>query len=188
MSRIGNQPIIIPGGVTLSLSDNVAIVNGPKGQMQLMIPEHIAVAVKDNEVTVKNNGKMTQTRALHGLIRALLANIISGVSTGWTKTMQLVGVGYRAETDGKKLTLQVGFSHPVEVKEITGITFKVAGNDVIISGFDKQLVGETAAKIRRIKPPEVYKGKGIRYKNEIIRKKPGKAAKTAGVGAGTAAK
>lgn len=188
MSRIGNQPIIIPNGVTLSLTGNIAVINGPKGQLQLTIPEQIVVEIKDKEVIVKNNGKTKETKALHGLIRALLYNIIAGVSKGWTKTLQLVGVGYRVETDSKKLTLHVGFSHTVTVKEIPGITFSVTGNDVIIAGYDKQLVGETAAKIRRIKPPEVYKGKGIRYKNEIIRKKPGKAAKTTGAGTGITAK
>lgn len=184
MSRVGNNPINLPKDVTITLREEKAEVLGPKGKMLLALPREINVEIKGNEVLVKNISK--DNKAIHGLVRTLINNAVLGVSSGWSKTLQLVGVGYRAQTDGKNLTLMVGFSHSVDFMRPEGITFVVKNNDVTVSGYDKQLVGETAARIRRIKPPEIYKGKGIRYKEEVIHLKPGKAAKTVGVGTGGA--
>ncbi len=184
MSRIGNQLITIPEGVEVALGNHILTVKGSKGQLILKVPSEIKGGFNGKELSFKNKSDLPKVKALHGLIRSLAQNATIGVSKGWNKTLQLVGVGFRAQTDGKKLTLIVGFSHPVEFEGPEGITFTISGNDVTVSGIDKQLVGETAARIRRIKPPEVYKGKGIRYKDEVIHLKPGKAAKTAGVGVG----
>lgn len=185
---MGNKPILIPTNVTVNIIENSVEISGVKGKLLLNLPVGITVEVKENTVFVKNNSKNVNTKAIHGLIRAQLNNNIIGVSTGWNKVLRLVGVGFRVNTDGKKLTLMVGFSHPVNFQVPEGITFAVSGNDITVSGFDKQQVGEVAAIIRRIRPPEVYKGKGIRYKDEVIKLKPGKAAKTVGVGVGGAIK
>ncbi len=186
MSRIGNELIIIPQGVTITLVDNSLDVSGPKGKLKISLPEDIGIDLKSNQLSVKRKADNQETKALHGLVRSLIMNATLGVTTGWTKILQLTGVGYRAQTDGKKLTLMVGYSHPVNFEAPEGISFTVNGSNVTVSGFDKQLVGEITARIRRIKPPEIYKGKGIRYKNEVIHLKPGKAAKTVGVGTGGA--
>lgn len=186
VSRIGNKYIQIPGEVTVTLSGNTLEISGTKGKLTLVLPKNILVDIKDKQIIVKAESQERKIKAIHGLIRSQLSNNIIGVNSGWSKTLQLVGVGFRATTDGKKLTLKVGFSHPVEFGAPEDISFIVSGNDIIISGCDKQKVGEVAARIRRIKPPEVYKGKGIRYKDEVIHKKPGKAAKTVGVGTAAA--
>ena len=186
MSRIGNKYIQIPEEVTVTLSGNTLEISGTKGKLSLVLPKNISVDIKDKQIIVKAESQERKIKAIHGLIRSQLSNNIIGVNNGWSKTLQLVGVGFRATTDGKKLTLKVGFSHPVEFGAPEDISFIVSGNDIIISGCDKQKVGEVAARIRRIKPPEVYKGKGIRYKDEVIHKKPGKAAKTVGVGTAAA--
>lgn len=187
MSRIGNQPIIIPDATTIVITGNKIDTKGPKGSLSIVSPSQIKVEVINKEIVFTRKGDNQKIKALHGLIRSLVQNAVTGVNQYWTKTLSLVGVGFRASTDGKKLTLIVGFSHPVVFIAPDGITFTVVGNDVTVTGADKQLVGETAARIRRIKKPEVYKGKGIRYKNELIHLKPGKAAKTVG-GVGTGAK
>lgn len=183
MSRIGNQPIEIPQDVEVNISPNSLTTKGKLGSLFLQIPDRITVEITDKNVIVKRKNDEKKVKALHGLVRSLIKNNITGVSQGWSKILQLVGVGFKAQTDGKKLTLIVGFSHSVEYTAKDGIVFTVKGNFITISGIDKQLVGETAAQIRRVKPPEPYKGKGIRYKDEIIKLKPGKAAKTAGLGA-----
>lgn len=184
MSRVGNNPINIPSGVTITLVKNKADISGAKGKMSLMLPKEVTLEINGSEVLVKIDKE--NRKAIHGLTRTLINNAVLGVSSGWSKTLQLVGVGYRAQTDGKKITLMVGYSHPVDFIGPEGIVFGMKDNNITVSGFDKQLVGETAARIRRIKPPEIYKGKGIRYKDEVIHLKPGKAAKTVGVGTGGA--
>lgn len=185
MSRIGNQSILIPQTTTVTVVDKKVEIKGPKGQLTVLIPKQINLEIKNNEIIFTANNSDRKVKALHGLIRSITHNTILGVNQGWSKTLSLIGVGFRATIDGKILKLYVGYSHPVEFIGEEGISFTINGNDVTVLGIDKQLVGETAAKIRRIKPPEVYKGKGIRYKNELIHLKPGKAAKTAGVGTAT---
>lgn len=180
MSRIGEKPIILPEKVTLNLSDSRLEISGPKGQLFLVVPKKIIATFNDRELLFQREDNSRRTKALHGLIRSQAQNAVIGVTASWSKTVQLVGVGFRAQTDGKKLTLMVGYSHPVNFIAPEGITFQVSGNDITISGCDKQLVGEVASRLRKIKPPESYKGKGIRYKNEVIHLKPGKAAKTIG--------
>ncbi len=179
MSRVGIQPINVPSEVTITLSEEKVEVRGPKGQMIIPLVKGVKAELKEKQLIVKASEKQ---KAMHGLTRSLINNAVIGVSNGWSKTLQLVGVGYRVQTDGKKLNLTIGFSHPVEFEAPAGINFTVKNNEITVSGCDKQLVGETAARIRRIKPPEVYKGKGIRYKDEVIHLKPGKAAKTAATG------
>lgn len=186
MSRIGKKHIEIAGEATVELKNDTVVVIGPKGAQTLHLEKGISVKVQDGKVIVEAPNKQKQLTALHGLTRAMLANMITGVTKGFEKTLELVGVGYKAVVSGDELTLSLGFSHPVKIKAPQGITFSVGdpkgsvGVPVTISGVDKQSVGEVAATIRRLKPPEPYKGKGIRYRNERIRKKAGKAAKTLG--------
>lgn len=184
MSRVGNAPILIPAGVTVEKADGQIVVSGAKGQLETKLDPIIDVEIKDGQVIVsrKNEGKFT--KSMHGLTRALISNMVEGVEKGWSKNLELVGVGFRAQIDGSKLTLTIGFSHPVYVQAPEGIHFEVSDNTKItVSGIDKQLVGEAAAKIRAIKPPEPYKGKGIRYEGEYIRRKAGKAGKVGVTGA-----
>ena len=179
MSRIGTSPITVPSGVTLSVEGARVMVKGPKGELTLVSPEGIEIRPgKEGEwqVILKKSGDT----AIHGLVRATLANAVVGVSQGWTKTLQLSGVGYRASMTGPNLTLAVGFSHPVTVEAPEGITLSTAEGKITVSGIDKQLVGQVAANIRAIKKPEPYKGKGIKYEGEYVRKKAGKAAKAVG--------
>lgn len=179
MSRIGRQPIAIPEGVTVTVSgDNVVTVKGPKGQLVKAMHKDINVEVNDKLVLVKRNSDEKQYKALHGLTRALINNMVIGVTSGFQKSLELVGVGYRAQLTGKKLVLNLGYSHPVEVEATEGITFEVpASNKIVVKGLDKQLVGEVAANVRRWRKPEPYKGKGIKYEGEIIRRKEGKTGK-----------
>ncbi len=178
MSRIGSTPITIPNETKLEIGDTYVKVEGPKGNLTVAVPNEVKVEQKENSLLVNLKKEKRQAKNLHGLIRALLQNAITGVTQGWTKNIELVGVGYRAQGGGKELNLQVGFSHPVKVTAPEGIEFKVKDSThVEISGADKKLVGEIAAQIRSIKPPEPYKGKGIRYQGEYIRKKAGKAVK-----------
>ncbi len=177
MSRIGKKAITIPQGVTVTVADNTVAVKGPKGLLKVEILSGITVVVKDNEVLVDRTNELKQTRAFHGLIRSLIQNNVDGVVNGYKKTLKLVGTGYRAKAQGSGVSLAVGYSHPVEVKAVEGISIKVQGNDtIIIEGIDKQLVGQVSADIRKIRPPEPYKGKGIRYEDEVVRRKQGKAA------------
>lgn len=176
MSRIGKKPISLPAGVEVSIKDNAISVKGPKGVLEWDLPEDITVAQEGNELVVKRPGDLKKHRALHGLSRALLANMVQGVSAGFEKKLELVGVGYRAQMQGKRLVISIGFSHPVEVDPPEGIEFEVpAVTRITVKGIDKQLVGNTAAHIRAIRKPEPYKGKGIKYENEVIRRKAGKA-------------
>lgn len=185
MSRIGNSPITIPEGVTMQKNGNNIVVNGPKGSLSMEVNPEVKVEKENNQIIVKRKNDEKRIRALHGLTRSLIANMISGITNGWSKNLELVGVGFRAQTDGSKLTLNIGFSHPVEILALEGINFEVKDNtNILVSGIDKALVGQVAANIRKIKPPDVYKGKGIRYVGEYIRKKVGKAAKAGVVGVG----
>jgi len=180
MSRIGNKPVVIPSGVTIQQNGDHLVVQGPKGHLTVMLPHVISVTIADQSATVTRKGDSKNARALHGTIRAHLANAVHGVENAWKKKLKLVGVGYRAQVNGKELTLSVGFSHPVKLIAPEGIEFKVADGVISITGINKELVGENAAKIRKVRPPEPYKGKGIRYVDEIVRKKAGKSAKAVG--------
>jgi large subunit ribosomal protein L6 len=176
VSRIGKKPISLPAGVEVSIKDNAISVKGPKGVLEWALPEGITVVQEGNELVVKRPSDIKQHRAMHGLSRALIANMVQGVSAGFEKKLELVGVGYRAQMQGKKLVISIGFSHPVEVEPPEGIEFEVpAVTRITVKGIDKQLVGNTAAHIRAIRKPEPYKGKGIKYENEVIRRKAGKA-------------
>lgn len=179
MSRIGRLPIAIPSGVTVTVTpDNVVSVKGPKGSLTRAMSTAMNIAVDNNTVVVTRPSDEKEHRALHGLTRALINNMVKGVTEGYQKTLDLVGVGYRAQLQGKKLVMNLGFSHPVEIEAIEGITFELpAPNKVIVKGIDKELVGDVAADIRVWRKPEPYKGKGIKYDNEVIRRKEGKTGK-----------
>lgn len=182
MSRIGNAKINIPAAVNVNISDNKTEITGPMGKLSLITPQNIKVEMKDQQIVVSRSNEEKAVKSLHGLTRALLANMVVGVEKGWQKKLELIGVGFRAQTDGSELALNVGFSHPVKVKAPEGIKFAVEENTKItVSGIDKALVGQTAASIRKIKPPEPYQGKGIRYVGEYVKRKAGKAGKV-GVG------
>ncbi len=184
MSRIGNLPIIIPASVTVEVSGLKVTVSGPKGNLELKYAPEVKVEVLDGKVVVKRKNDLKKSKALHGLTRSLIANMIAGVTEGWSKNLELVGVGFRAQVHGNKLVLNVGFSHPVEIEAPDGINFEVFDNTKIkITGSDRQFVGQIAANIKKIRPPDVYKGKGIRFEGEYIRKKAGKSAKVGVVGA-----
>ena len=179
MSRVGRLPIAIPAGVTVTVSeDNVVTVKGPKGQLVEAMNKDMNIAIEDNQVVVTRPSDVKEHRALHGLTRALINNMIIGVEKGYEKTLELVGVGYRAQLQGKKLVMNLGFSHPVEVEPVEGITFETpAATKVVIKGIDKQKVGAMAADIRKWRKPEPYKGKGIKFEGEVIRRKEGKTGK-----------
>lgn len=179
MSRVGKKPIILESGVKVETTGEVVKVRGPKGSLDLSAPSGIKVVISEGEVKV--NAADLCPKSIHGLFRSLLQNAVLGVTKGWQKTLELVGVGYRAEVSGSELILNLGFAHPVKFSAPQNITFSVSENKITVSGIDKYLVGEMAAKIRNIKKPEPYKGKGIRYVGEYIRKKLGKAAKAVGV-------
>jgi large subunit ribosomal protein L6 len=181
MSRIGKQAIEIPSGVDVAVgADNVVTVTGPRGTLTQAIHPNIKVVVEDGTARVERPDDEGFNRGLHGLSRTLVANMVEGVTKGYEKRLQIIGVGYRAAMKGKDLEIQVGYSHPVVVPQPEGIEFEVpAPTSIVVRGNDKQLVGEVAANIRKIRKPEPYKGKGIRYENEYVRKKAGKAAKGA---------
>lgn len=184
MSRIGNAPITIPAGVTVEVTGHHVKVSGPKGNLELKFAPEVKVEVLESKVTIKRKNDLKKSRALHGLFRNLIANMVVGVTDGWSKNLELVGVGFRAQVSGSKLVLNVGFSHPVEIEAPPGINFEVADNTKIkVSGADKQLVGQVSANIKKVRPPDVYKGKGIRFEGEYIRKKVGKSAKVGAAGA-----
>ena len=176
MSRVGNAPVPIPDGVDVAVKGSAVTVKGPKGTLERTFAEVITIAVADGEAVLTRADEERQSRALHGLSRALLNNMVVGVSDGFSKELQAVGVGYRAAMKGKDLELQVGFSHPVDVAAPDGITFEVPEpTKIVVSGIDKEVVGQIAAEIRAVRPPEPYKGKGIRYADEYVRRKAGKA-------------
>lgn len=179
MSRIGKLPITIPAGVTVTVSEaNLVTVKGPKGELCEQINSDIKVNIEGGVLTVTRPSDDKNHRALHGLSRALINNMIIGVTNGFEKNLDMVGVGYRATKSGNKLVLAIGFSHPVEFEEKDGITFDVpAPTHIVVKGISKQMVGEIAAKIRAVRPPEPYLGKGIKYTEEVIRRKEGKTGK-----------
>ena len=177
MSRIGKKPIVIPKGVTVALDGNTVKVKGPKGELQRTIHSNIKVEMKDSEIVVSRSNDLKTNRALHGLSRALIQNMILGVSEEFKKTLDIVGVGYRVELKGSNLLLNMGYSHPIFFMPPAGIKIETpTATQIVISGIDKQLVGQVAAKIRSIRKPEPYKGKGIKYSNEQILRKAGKTA------------
>lgn len=178
MSRVGNKPVNVPDGVNLEIVEKQINIKGPKGELGVSIPEGIDVDLDGNEVRVKRNSEDKKTRSYHGLLRALLANSIEGVSNGFSKTLEISGTGYKADLAGSnKLKLNLGFSNPVDFDLPEGITATVEerGTRLTVQGINKQLVGEIAAKIRKLREPDAYKGKGIRYSDERLRLKPGKA-------------
>ena len=179
MSRIGKLPIAIPAGVTFTVTpDNVVTVKGSKGQLVKAMAKDINIAVENNSVIVTRNDDEKRSRSLHGLTRALINNMVVGVTEGYSKTLELIGVGYRAQLQGKKLVMNLGFSHPVEIEAVEGVTFETpAATKVVVKGIDKELVGNVAADIRSWRKPEPYKGKGIKYEGEVIRRKEGKTGK-----------
>lgn len=180
MSRVGRMPITLPSGVVVEIKGNEVTVSGPKGKLGRRFSPEMAINLDGNKLIVSRPGDSKDERARHGLTRTLLANMVEGVSKGFEKSLEIVGVGYRAEKKGASLVLRLGFSHPVEVVALPGVSLGVEGaNRVIVTGIDKEAVGEMAAKIRAIRPPDSYKGKGIRYLGEPVRLKPGKSKQTA---------
>ncbi len=181
MSKIGTLPITIPDGVTVDQQGNTLTVSGPKGQLNATFLPSAIITIQDGIITVSRKNDNIESKSVHGLTRQLIANMLTGVSAGFEKRLEMKGVGYRAAAEGeKKLNLSVGFSHPVLIDAPEGISFKVEKNVIVIEGINKQVVGEIAAQIRQVRPPEPYKGKGIMYLGEHVRRKAGKAAKSAG--------
>jgi len=182
VSRIGRMPIPIPQGVQVDIKGSHVTVKGPKGELSRSFNPDMTIALQDGQIVVTRPTDNRQHRALHGLTRALLANMVTGVTEGYRKDMEINGVGYRAEMQGDNLVLYVGFSHPVEIVPPSGITLGIEnrGKTIVVEGIDKELVGEMAARLRRVRPPEPYKGKGIRYVGEYVRQKAGKAGKVVG--------
>jgi large subunit ribosomal protein L6 len=177
MSRIGKQPIEVPAGVLVSLDPGRVTVSGPKGELRQDVPQRMQIAQEDGSIVVTRPTERGEDRALHGLTRTLIANMVEGVTKGFEKRLEIQGVGYRAALQGTNLELQVGYSHPVRVTPRQGIEFEVpTPTQVVVKGIDKQVVGQTAAEIRKVRPPEPYKGKGIRYEGEFVRRKVGKRA------------
>jgi large subunit ribosomal protein L6 len=179
MSRIGKLPVALPSGVNVTVTpDNVVTAKGPKGQLIKAMSKDIKITIENNSIIVTRDNELKQTRALHGLTRALINNMVVGVTEGYAKTLELVGVGYRAQLQGKKLVMSLGYSHPVEIEPVEGVSFETpVTTKVIVKGIDKELVGAVAADIRTWRKPEPYKGKGIKYDNEVIRRKEGKTGK-----------
>ena len=177
MSRIGNKPIELPAGVSVSLSPGRVMVNGPLGELSQNVPQRISIEQRDGELVITRPTERGEDRALHGLTRTLVANMVHGVTKGFEKTLEIQGVGYRAAMRGADLELNVGFSHAVLKKAPQGITFEVPQpTQIVVKGIDKQRVGQVAAEVRTVRPPEPYKGKGIRYAGEYVRRKVGKRA------------
>ncbi|EKN69156.1 50S ribosomal protein L6 [Neobacillus bataviensis LMG 21833] len=178
MSRIGKKPIEIPAGVTVTLNNSTVTVKGPKGELSRSFDPDIAINIEENVVTITRPSDQKEHRALHGTTRAVIANMVEGVSNGFTKGLELIGVGYRVQKQGNKLVLSVGYSHPVEIEPEAGLEVEVPSNTkIIVKGTDKERVGALAANIRQVRPPEPYKGKGIRYEGEFVRRKEGKTGK-----------
>ena len=181
MSRVGQMPITVPQGVTVDIREDEVAVTGPKGELRRPVNPDMAIILKDSILTVSRPSDSRVHRSLHGLTRSLVANMVEGVTKGFEKVLEIVGVGYRAEKSGDKLVLRIGFSHLVEVSPLPGVSLDVeGGNRIKVTGIDKELVGEMAARIRAIRPPDAYKGKGIRYAGEVVRLKAGKAGKAIG--------
>jgi large subunit ribosomal protein L6 len=177
MSRIGKKPIEVPAGVLVSIDAGRVTVSGPKGELRQSVPQRMQISQEDGTLTVSRPTERGEDRALHGLTRTLIANMVEGVTNGFEKRLEIQGVGYRATLAGTNLELQVGYSHPVRITPREGISFEVpVPTQVVVRGIDKQVVGQTAAEIRKVRPPEPYKGKGIRYQGEYVRRKVGKRA------------
>jgi large subunit ribosomal protein L6 len=177
MSRIGKRPISVPAGVIVSVDPGRVTVSGPKGELRQQVPQRMQIDQEDGTVTVTRPTERGEDRALHGLTRTLIANMVEGVTNGFEKKLEIQGVGYRAALSGSNLELQVGYSHPVRIVPREGISFEVPiPTQIVVRGIDKQVVGQTAAEIRKVRPPEPYKGKGIRYEGEHVRRKVGKRA------------
>jgi len=178
MSRIGKKPIDIPSGVEVKIDGNVITVKGPKGSLTTEIHPEMIVKIENNQILVQRPSDERHHKALHGLTRTLIANMVAGVTKGYEKVLEIVGIGYRAQKQGKKLILNVGYSHPVEIEEPAGITIEVPDqNRIVVKGIDKQQVGNFAANIRKVREPDPYLGKGIKYADEVLRLKEGKAGK-----------
>ncbi len=179
MSRIGKRPIPLPPKVTVEINGQHVRVKGPKGELARSLPEQVAIVQEGNEITVTRRQETRVARQRHGLARTLIANMVDGVSKGYEKRLTIIGVGYRAQVQGRNLVLSVGYSKPVEIAPPDGIQFAMGdkNTEVIISGINKEIVGNTAARVRAVRPPEVYKGKGIRYFGEVVRQKAGKTGK-----------
>jgi len=176
MSRVGRMPITVPESVAVNIKQDEVIVTGPKGELRYHFNPDMAITLSDNSLIVSRPSDNRVHRSLHGLTRSLLANMVEGVSKGFEKSLEIVGVGYRAQEAGDKLIINVGYSHPVEVSPLPGVSLAVEGaNRIKVTGIDKEVVGEMAARIRAIRPPDTYKGKGIRYAGEFVRLKAGKA-------------
>ncbi|MFC2007458.1 50S ribosomal protein L6 [Chloroflexota bacterium] len=181
MSRVGRMPIPVPSGVTVNIDGHTVTITGPKGELSRSLNPEMVITLQDNTLTVSRPSDNKEHRSLHGLTRSLLANMVEGVSVGIEKNLDIVGVGYRVEQVEEKLVMRVGFSHTVEVSPLPGITLAAEGaNRIRVSGVNKETVGEMTAKIRAIRPPDSYKGKGIRYAGEVVHLKPGKAGKAVG--------
>ena len=181
MSRIGRMPITVPPGVAVSIESSGVTVKGPKGELSHRFNPDMSITLQDDSLVVSRPSDSTVHRSLHGLTRSLLANMVEGVTNGFEKILEIVGVGYRAEEAGDKLIVRVGYSHTVEVSPLPGVSLATDGaNRIKVTGINKEIVGEMAAKIRAIRPPDAYKGKGIRYAGELVRLKPGKAGKAVG--------
>ncbi len=178
MSRIGKQPVEIPAKVTVTLDGQSVAVKGPKGELSRVLPPEVVLEQQENNIVVSRRDESRNARQRHGLCRTLVANMVEGVSKGFEKKLQIIGVGYRAQVQGKNLVLNVGYSNPVTIEPPEGIQVAVDGNtNVTVTGINKEIVGNTAARIRAVRPPEPYKGKGIRYEGEYVRRKVGKAGK-----------
>ncbi len=185
MSRIGRKPVSFLKGVKVEKKDGTIKVAGPKGELSAAVPQSIKIDIKDNEILVSRSSDEKSEKALHGTWRALINNMIKGVTVGYQKKLEIVGVGYKAEMKGKRIQLALGYSHPILFEPPAGVKIELpVPTNILISGIDKQLVGQVAAKIRSFRPPEPYKGKGVKYEGEYIRRKAGKAAATAGTKAG----
>ncbi|MFC1929174.1 50S ribosomal protein L6 [Chloroflexota bacterium] len=181
MSRVGRMPITVPQGVTVSIEQDKVTVSGPKGTLHRHFHPDMSIILESDTLTVSRPSDDRVHRSLHGLTRSLLANMVEGVAKGFEKVLEIVGVGYRAEETGDKLVMRIGFSHPVEVSPLPGVSLGMeGGNRIKVTGIEKEVVGEMAARIRAIRPPDAYKGKGIRYAGESVRLKPGKAGKAIG--------
>ena len=180
MSRVGKKPILIPEGVRVKIEDQRVIISGPKGEISREVRPEIKVELKEGKIFVLPKIQTKRTKAFWGLTRALLKNMVEGVTKGYEKKLEIQGIGFKANLEGNDLVLQVGFTHPVKIKGVPGIKFSVEKNIITVSGIDKELVGQMAAKIRAVKPPEPYKGKGIRYLGEKVRRKAGKKVVTTG--------
>lgn len=178
MSRIGRKPVAVPQGVQIEVDGRLVKVKGPKGELTQEVHPDMKINITDNQLTVERPSDNKEHRSLHGLTRSLISNMVQGVTNGFAKGLDINGVGYRAAKQGSNIVLSIGYSHPVEIKPLEGIEFEVpAPNKILVKGIDKQAVGQMAAQIRAVREPEPYKGKGIKYENEVIRRKAGKAGK-----------